>query len=182
MRTQQIKVFKFDELNEGTQEKVIERERLINVEGIDWYDFLHEQFKEELEKIGISCKGFFWDFDRGSYIYMDNPSLDNQELFLKSLLSKDEQTLRELEETENDEEVVLNIETNNYGGGCAKNYITSYYSENEYEEKLTEHLNDILNNFLSRIREEYYFLMEEEQIRETLISNDMDFLENGDSW
>ena len=62
MRTEEIKVYKFNELSDEAKETAIEKERgsewFLNYE---WYEFLHEDFIEELNTIGVDCKGFQWD-------------------------------------------------------------------------------------------------------------------------
>jgi len=44
MKTIEIKVYKFDELDKQTREKVIENYRFINVEDTFWYDWIKEDF------------------------------------------------------------------------------------------------------------------------------------------
>ena len=44
MRTIEIKVYKFEELDKQTKEKVIDNYRYINVEHSTWYDWIQENF------------------------------------------------------------------------------------------------------------------------------------------
>jgi hypothetical protein len=94
MRTEQIKLYEFNELKPQIQEEVIEKNRYINVEGFEWWEFCYEQFKEELQSIGVSCENFYFSIDRIRHIYMENPSIENEEKFLNSALNKNEQILK----------------------------------------------------------------------------------------
>ncbi len=68
MKTIEIKVYKFEELDKQTQEKVIENYRYINVEDTFWYDWI----KDDFNRLGLEIKEF--NIDRGSYakIYIEN--------------------------------------------------------------------------------------------------------------
>jgi len=61
MKTIEIKVYKFDELDKQTREKVIENYRFINVEDTFWYDFI----KEDFNRLGLEIQAF--DLGRGNY-------------------------------------------------------------------------------------------------------------------
>jgi len=68
MKTETIKIYKFEELSKDAKETAIENER--NDEfylSYDWFDGLHEEFKEELNTIGVDCEGFFWDIYRKEF-------------------------------------------------------------------------------------------------------------------
>ena len=68
MRTIEIKVYKFEELDKQTKEKVIDNYRYINVEHSTWYDWIQENFSY----LGLEIQEF--DLGRGNYakIYIDN--------------------------------------------------------------------------------------------------------------
>ena len=68
MKTIEIKVYKFDELDKQTREKVIENYRFINVEDTFWYDWI----KEDFIRLGLEIQEF--DLGRRNYIkiYIDN--------------------------------------------------------------------------------------------------------------
>ena len=44
MKTIEINVYKFKELDKQTKEKVIENYRYINVEDFQWYDWIKDDF------------------------------------------------------------------------------------------------------------------------------------------
>jgi len=68
MRTIEIKVYKFTELDKQTKEKVIENYRYINVEDTFWYEWI----KDDFNRLGLEIKEF--DIGRENYakIYIDN--------------------------------------------------------------------------------------------------------------
>jgi hypothetical protein len=72
MKTKTIELYEFEELPADVQEKVLDNERRINVEDVEWYDFLFEEWKEKLEKKGfkspdISFSGFSYQGDGASF-------------------------------------------------------------------------------------------------------------------
>ena len=69
MRTIEIKVYKFEELDKQTKEKVIENYRYINVEDTFWYECI----KEDFSTLGLEIQAF--DLDRGGYAKIFCPSL-----------------------------------------------------------------------------------------------------------
>src|SRR6056300_807985 len=61
IKTIEIYVYKFKELDKQTKEKVIDNYRYINVEDTFWYDFI----KEDFIRLGLEIRNF--DLDRGSF-------------------------------------------------------------------------------------------------------------------
>ena len=68
MKTIEIKVYKFEELDKQTQEKVIDNYRFINVEDSFWYEWI----KEDFIRLGLEIQEF--DLGRRNYakIYIEN--------------------------------------------------------------------------------------------------------------
>jgi len=162
MKEVKIKLYKFEELEEEQQEKIIEKYYDINLD-YDWWDFLYYEFKEDLEKIGISCETFYFDLGRGSHIYMDKAYVDDERKFLKhcgyDLRTKKARIIIE--------ETGLQIKANRHS-----NYVLFDY---EYDEEFTEILNDKLMEFWKVLDKEYYYLMSDEAIKDTLIANEYEF-------
>jgi len=194
MRTEKVKVYKFQELKPKIQEKVFEDNRDINTQ-FEWWDFLHESFKEDLEQYGIECEGFNWDIYSGGYIAMYKPQV-NTDKFLKKVLEdtykkstlQARQMLATLEDDSDEDDFELYIDTDTYGNYGNKNYVKT---EGEMSENLkellegidlTEYLNNILEGFLKQLQTEYEYLMSDEAIQDTLIANEIEFLENGKRW
>lgn len=63
MQTVGVKLYKFDELSDEAQEKALEKHRLYDVEGIDWWDSVYYDWKEKLNKKGfLNTEIFFSGF------------------------------------------------------------------------------------------------------------------------
>ena len=161
MRTIEIKVYKFEELDKQTKEKVIDNYRYINVEDTFWYDFI----KEDFNRLGLEIQAF--DLDRGNYakIYIDNF----------------EDTSKNIIEEFGDSVPIKQT---------AKNYIDEYnkiqanFKEDEDIERELEILDEeyqkeYSDDILSYLRAEYEYQITDEAIIETIKANDYDFTTNG---
>jgi len=161
MKTIEIKVYRFDELDKQTKEKVIENYRYINVDNTFWYDCI----KEEFNSLGLEIKEF--DLDRGNYakIYIDNFE-DTSNYIIKEFGDS-----------------VLIKQT-------AKNYINEYekiqanFKEDEDVEREVELLDDqyekeYSEDILSYLRSSYDWEISDEAITETIEANDYDFTTDG---
>lgn len=161
MRTIEIKVYKFDELDKQTQEKVIENYRYINVDNTFWYDCI----KEEFDELGISITAF--NLDRGNYakIYIDNL----------------EETSKNIIEEFGDSVLIKQT---------AKNYINEYekiqanFKEDEDIEREVELLDDqyekeYSEDILSYLRSNYDWETSDESVYQTIEANEYDFTIEG---
>jgi len=161
MKTIEIKVYRFEELDKQTKEKVIENYRYINVDNTFWYDCI----KEEFNSLGLEIKEF--DLDRGNYakIYIDNFE-DTSNYIIKEFGDS-----------------VLIKQT-------AKNYINEYekiqanFKEDEDIEREVELLDDqyekeYSEDILSYLRSSYDWEISDEAITETIEANDYDFTTDG---
>lgn len=161
MKTIEIKVYRFEELDKQTKEKVIENYRYINVDNTFWYDCI----KEEFNSLGLEIKEF--DLDRGNYakIYIDNFE-DTSNYIIKEFGDS-----------------VLIKQT-------AKNYINEYekiqanFKEDEDVEREVELLDDqyekeYSEDILSYLRSSYDWEISDEAITETIEANEYDFTTDG---
>lgn len=181
MRTETIKIYQFEEISKEAQEKAIEDTRNSNgyLNDVEWSEWLQEEFKEELEKLGILTDGFFWDLYNNNF-YLDNPSIPDEKEFIKKmgfekwliLKSLENKTEEEKEEFEDDLKAIEIV------GGEYKTIIGNFQDE-EIEEQINKKLKDILSGFLKRLQEEYEGLNSDESIKDFLIINDFEFNENG---
>lgn len=182
MRTQTIeyKVFKFEELSKDAQEQALNNNRHINVEH-DWWDFTYEHIKEEILKpIGITCDKFFFSVDRNYYIYMDNPTVLDERVFLKAagidLRTKIAKHILEYG---------FDINIWHCGGGYAQNGIELFgYCKNldTTEGELTKFLRRKLNEGLDLLTKTCDNLMEDEWVKETIQINEYEFLNDGQNF
>ena len=161
MKTIKIKVYKFDELDKQTKEKVIENYRNINVEDFQWYDWI----KDDFNRLGLEIQGF--DLGRRNYvkIYIDNL----------------EETSKNIIEEYGDSVLIKQT---------AKNYINEYekiqanFKEDEDIEREVELLDEqyekeYSEDILSYLRSSYDWEISDEAITETIEANDYDFTTDG---
>jgi hypothetical protein len=169
----QTTVYKFSELSEKAKEKALNDNREINTD-YDWAEFLTEQFKDDLKKIGIYAEKFYWDLDRNRFMCLDKAgSIEDDKLFLKYC----KVDLRSKRAREIINENGLQLKTQYFGGSRQENYIESNY---ETQDDLTECLQDKFNDFLKQLTENYEYLIGDEAIKETIEANEYSFRENGE--
>ena len=161
MKTIEIKVYKFEELDKQTKEKVIENYRYINVETTTWYDWI----KEDFNILGLEIKEF--DLGRRNYVKI---YIDNLEETSKSILYEFGDS-------------VLIKQT-------AKNYIDEYekiqanFKEDEDIEREVELLDEqyekeYSEDILSYLRSNYEWETSDEAVINTIEANEYDFTTEG---
>ncbi len=161
MKTIEIKVYKFEELDKQTQEKVIDNYRFINVEDSFWYEWI----KEDFIRLGLEIQEF--DLGRRNYakIYIENfEDTSNYiiEEFGDSVLIKQtaKNYLKELKEIvsnfKEDEDIDREFET------LDENY------QHEFEADIVSYL-----------RANYEWEISDEAIIEEIKANDYDFTTEG---
>jgi Lhr-like helicase len=161
MKTIEINVYKFKELDKQTKEKVIDNYRYINVEDTFWYDFI----KEDFIRLGLEIRSF--DLDRGSFA----------EIHIEDF----EETSKNIIEEFGDNVPIQKT---------AKNYIDEFnkiqanFKEDEDIERELEILDEKYQreysaDILSSLREDYDYQVSDEAIIETIEANDYNFTWNG---
>lgn len=197
MKTETINLYKFEELGKEAQDKaVMDIANDPYYLDYDWWDFMHEDFKERLKEIGVECSNFYWEIDRGSYFRMDNARIVDEQLFLKSGGLQKELIVSTLDGSKDYTNIVLSLyeqrECTNrveVEYDCYDDYEEvlerlkeNFGSEEELAEKLTDYLQNILEGFLKELKDEYENMTSEEYIREDLISRDNDYTCDGEIW
>ena len=84
--TKEYKVFEFDELSDDVKQKVIEKYYDINVDFSDWYEFVIDDFKEQIkEKYGLDFdKEVYFDIEyRNRNLYFKKIWIDDIKKFIK---------------------------------------------------------------------------------------------------
>jgi len=172
MKTIEIKLYKFNELNEEAKNTVLERHWDINTDH-EWWDGVCY----DAENIGLKINSF--DIDRASYCncefmydacYTANKIIENHgpdcETYKDAaqFLADYEKTLENAEKNE-DGDFLYNIET-----------------EQELEELEDEFLYSLSEDYRIMLDKEYEYLTSEEAISETLIINEYDFTEDGEMY
>jgi len=183
MRTEQVNVYSFEELGEEVQKKVISNMAGMNVDYELW-DSIFEDAK------AIDCEISEFDINHGGYINFSA----NGEVTAKAILQyhgKDTDTyqlaeafLKELErlEAEFDRTEAVYIELSH------KDHLYDFEqsilnSADSLLDKIDDQLQEIVDEFeqqlgecyLVMLRNEYYYLISDEAIREAIISNGYEF-------
>jgi len=161
MKTIEIKVYKFKELDKQTREKVIDNYRFINVEDTFWYDWI----KDDFNRLGLEIQEF--DLGRGNFakIYIEN-----------------------FEDTSN--YIIEEFGDNVLIKQTAKNYlkelkeIVSNFKEDEdidreFETLDEKYQHEFVADILSYLRAEYEYQISDEALDEFFINNDYDFTTEG---
>lgn len=173
MKTIHINLYKFEELNPEAQEKSIKGNWALNVENISWWDTTYEDAK----MIGLEITGF--DLDRGRYVNAEfiedaydtankiktnhGDLCDTYKIAIEFIKNWDNLVYK------NSNGISINI--------VSEENVDNFDQEaNELEEKF---LKDICENYRKILNDEYEYLTSSEAIKETLIANEYDFIEDG---
>ena len=188
MELQQIELYKFDELEPEVQEKVLEKQREINID-CGWWDFSIDDIKIELrEKYGIEVKDIYFEFYRSRYLQISKPDIIDLKKFLKEanveLLEDIDVSIEEERESNyvrvRDEKYYENYDEIDLESDVKEIVIEEREEKIEIIEKeLNVFLSNLLHTYLKRLEEEYSELMEDKNIIETFECNDWKFLKDG---
>lgn len=201
MKTVEFKVYKFDELSKEVQDKVINKNRDINVDD-DWHEFVTDDWMEEI----IPSKGFnpkqiyfsgFWSQGDGAMFEYDTISDDLFNEFVDGL------KLSPMRKQWILNNVYFSASGKHRGHycneGCCSHSIywevnngDLHYSTNfhqwlisfadDFEWFIRDKYNDLCQDLYKTLEESYDYLVEDRQVAETLYANDYDFTEDGDMY
>lgn len=153
-----VTVFEFKELDPKIQQKVLEKNAYINVDGgFDWWDSTYEDAK----RVGLDITGF--DLDRPNYCkgkFIDvNHEVNRGKLTAKLILKE-------------------------HGEQCetfktAEKFLSELEHNKDNEDMIDDFLNDILEDYKTILKNEYEYLTSKEAIIETIEANDFQYLEDG---
>ena len=158
-------VYKFNELSEDIQEKAIEKLFNVNVDH-EWWDLTYDS----AEEVGLKITGF--DIDRGSYC--EGEFMESAEASAHLI----EDSHGKQCETYKSAIAYLALRDN-----CINTAKKDENGDFEDEYQLDQDIDDLDNDFLKSLCEdyriilskEYEFLTSEESIKETIESNEYDF-------
>lgn len=158
MKTIQVNLYSFDELDEKAKEKVLSDLYDINVD-YEWWDFTYE----DAANIGLKLTGF--DIGRGNYC---NGNL-TMSIFdsIKKVLSEHGETCETYRTALDYQEELNNLDETD------ENY------EDELERIEEAYLKDMLENYRIILSDEYDHLTSKEAIIETIDANSYTFEANG---
>jgi len=196
MRTIEEKIYKFSELSQEVQAKVIEKNRYFNVYH-PWYRFVYGDFIEDCKEIGVEVEPksveFRLDFSQGDgskfKAYIDVPKaiekngIEIDSRVLKLVLDNRKLNFGASIESHPGRYYGVRLDTESY----YKDYIRSEGKPPRIEgeiDKLCEALEqlaqDLNNKFFKMLKEEYEFLTSDEEVKTSLVENGYEFYENGD--
>ena len=172
MKTVEIKLYKFEELSEEIQAKVLSNQIEINVD-YEWWDFTYEDAKT----IGLEIEGF--DLYRGDITTNIMTDPNGIAILIIGNHGKECDTYEEaIHYLANQSKLV-----EKYSDGMNKDIVIED-NEHDYDLEIDEVENEFMtglkNAYLSILQNEYEYLRSEEAIKETIESNDYDFTEDGD--
>lgn len=150
--TKTFTYYKFDELDEVTQQKAIEKLFDINVDH-EWWDGV------SMDLENIHCKLIGFDTDRGNYCEL---SLDYETSVIEAILKNHGESCETYRIAKEYESKILDSD-GNIDEDVAK----------EFKQELQE-------EYLAILRREYEYLTSEEAIRETIEANEYEFNEKGE--
>jgi len=188
--------FTFDKLSEEAKATALEKHRDWNVDCFEWWDGVYEQWQERLEELGynnveIQFSGFWCQGDGASF----TADID----LVKWLLKHDLAGIIARARFSQDFEVLTdNIwvslqRTNSYythentvGSSWEINVAFNNSTlEKEVEDILDNHILDVSRGYMQDIYKdleaEYYYLTSDEIIAESLMANELQFDEDGNS-
>lgn len=155
MREITLKVYKFEELDEDVQEKVLDDHRYFEVEIGDWWDCVYDMAKEE----GVKIKAF------DTYRMDIEVEVDiDEEAARKEILESGELGVELLASLDDDEEDEDALEE-------ALEEALELYSKEKNEEAGEK--------WLKILAEEEEHLTSDEYIKDFLVANEYEFYENG---
>jgi hypothetical protein len=167
MKTIEIKLYSFEELNYTAKERALSKFYNINVEH-NWWEFIYSDAKE----LGILIKSF--DLDRGKHIKIDIDSSYYCGDVANKIISSHGKTCQTYIISETFLKDREDIEFK---------YDDKLINEEQFDDIISEleeeYTNDIANEYLSMLKQEYEYLTSDEAIIEAICANDYEFTEDG---
>jgi len=195
MRTVEIKTYTFEELSEKAQEKALDKFRHINVEYWEWWDYVYEMFKEDTTEFDVEKIYFsgFWSQGDGAMFEYSGIS---EKLVHEAIDSLD---IPKYKREAMKSEVVFSANGTHKGHYSHERccYHAMYFEVNdthrenidqlfyehhtELEEFIEERYRDLACKLYRQLEEEYEWHTSDDAVKEMLINNEYEFLENGDT-
>lgn len=196
MRTETIKLYKFEELSKEAKEKAIEEYReLLDESGEDWWEPCFESFNERLKEIGIECKNFYFDIFRDRHFKMDNADIVDRDLLLEQAGCMKYLLPYSLDIDEKAVFFQIFIDADEKYGNkiyVEADYDREYFEDEEEDEiertseemsgVLQEFVDNLLGEFLRELEKEYEYRGSDEVISENLINSEVEFTKNGERY
>ena len=189
MRTEQIQVYEFKDLDKEAKEKAIEDLRCN--EGYmdyEWFDYLFEEFREKLSKIGINCQTFYFDLHNNTFQIAEPFVADNNKL-IKNSIGEKYLIMLDLENQtyncniwDSNESNFIEFWIEDDDEDDEKDYKTKRNLEEKIEKKLNTFLKNLTKTFLNKLSEDYDYFMSDEAIEEHIEANEFEYLKGGEQY
>lgn len=187
--TKTITLYKYDELPEDIQEKVLEKNRFINVDGDFWHDYdgktgfsskeIHKYHLDPQKSIDLlSYKKMYFSLDRDYFIqFVDAEFLDDETARKYLGVPKalwDQVDWRIVDCPSRDGNTRLEYEP---GFSREKDFTSK---QEEILDRAVERFSDKVDEALKGLRDNYEYLISDEAVRDTLEANEYTFREDGE--
>lgn len=203
MRTLETAVYKFDELSDTAKSYALEKLYDINVD-YEWWDFLFDDVADIAELFGLDIRRTRVEQVNGKQHYKptiyfsgfssqgDGACFEGRYSYqkggLKAVMShapKDEELhriVRDLQNLSRKNFYKVTFRTYHRGHYSHENcmYLENYEGAEQYEDDFLEVMRDFARWVYSRLEAEYDYLTSEEQIIESIRSNEYEFTEEGE--
>jgi hypothetical protein len=198
MRVIETKVYTFDELSEETKEKVIEKNRYVNVDISEWYYFVYDVFKHQYSNLfeitNIYFSGFYSQGDGAMFEYGGITDKLIDEFISQLQLS----TLRKkiVKEAIHFSGSGTHKGNYNHERSCSHSiYVESQYDLETYHNNIQEFIYNIQIDFeyfieekyielcgelYQSLNDEYEWYTSDKAIKEHFIENEYEFTEKGE--
>jgi hypothetical protein len=165
MKTIEIKVYKFEELDKQTKEKVIENYRYINVEDKDWWEFIQYNLKNlyniELHEFNLD-RGYSVNINIKSELFEVCENIIREKTYFHFILSEAKSYVEKYNE----------IQSNNK----EDEVIEQLVEQLDYESNIEKHIE---NSILKSLDCEWEYCISDEAVTDTIEVNDFDFTTDG---
>ena len=172
-----VLIKEFDDLPKDEQDKILEENRDINVEYTDWWEFVIDDANEQFEKeygVSIDEEKVIFDLFR-EWISMPFEISDYKKFF-KKYCNGDENRVRRLMRVFENNNIICRPYSNNYIVDFEEydDRVENYQNRHrvDLQEGFQEIIVELRNKLLNKLRAECDYLISDEAIKETLISND----------
>lgn len=192
MRTEQISVFKFDELSESAKEKAREWYRNVSSSD-DWYDSVYEDAKQVASLMGVTITeiGFsgFWSQGDGAHFEGSFKYAKGCAKAVAQYAPQDAELQRIAKEWQALQSTRFYKITGevSHSGHYRHENCTSFgvsvddnYADADTEESVKELMRDIMRWIYSQLEKEYYYLNADAQVDESIKMNDYEFTVDGE--
>jgi hypothetical protein len=200
MRILETKVFSFNELNEDAKEKAIERFRNFNVQDSFWYEDIFDNFKEEkgnkyfdIERIYFS--GFWSQGDGAMFEYsgikeelyfeviesLKLPKWKKEILKICFIDGNGKHSGHYYHYNSCSHSISIYLESGNYHWSSHPNiyeFLELYIQD--IEEYIVNEYKELAKELYRMLESNYEYYTSDEQIIETILANDYEFIEGGE--